>query len=470
MTTVRTSKIFTNTLALALLASTTLCAAAPVRAQEPPEDVTAPGLPTDVRAEPYSATTKELFLINMVLPSDESEITEVHYTEGAPPTSPTSGSSRPTAEGFEGANESILIFEVKGTKTIYIWLEDDEGNHDYTKTASVTLYNEGTPDQLIRVGAEDRFATSVEVSKKLYPADHTASSVILVNGDRAVDALGAVSLGIEASAPVLFTKANAIPQVTWDEVQRVVAPGSVVYVIGGEVAIDANQEAFLKSQGYIAQRIGGPTRASTAVAIAGLAQSMREEPWESFFLVNSQSLADGLTIAPAAANFPGAVLFVEYDRIPDEVFEYMKTSVRRTGQNGVYVVGGFDAISSDVVDQLAAANMAAFRVGGRDRYATSAAIAATLFGESTDPTIGLANGETVIDALSGGVHMAAQEAPIVLVRETVDGTRCLQTASLMSLDSEIIEGGYVYGGTAAIAEETLLFAQDLIGEQSGTGC
>jgi putative cell wall-binding protein len=462
---------FKTLISAALLISTALLVAAPAHAEvTTQQDVTAPGLPTDVRAMPYSATTQELFNISIVLPQDESGISEIHYTEGAPPTSQLDGSSRPTAEGFAGATEHILIFEVKGQKSVYIWLEDGEGNQDYTKTVRVALFNEGATDQLIRVGAEDRFATSAAISKKIYPEDGTADSVILVNGDRAVDALGAVPLAIEANAPVLFTKANAIPQVVWDEIRRVLPSGAVVYVIGGETAIEPNQETFLTSNGYVAQRVGGATRVSTAVAIAGLAQSMRTEPWESFFLVNSQSLPDGLSVAPAAARFPGAVLFTERDRIPDEVFEYIKTSVRRTNMHAVYVVGGFDAISSDVIDQLAAANLVGFRVGGRDRYATSAAVASTLFGESMDSIIGLANGETVVDALTGGVHMAVHEAPVILVRETVEESRCLLTANLLSLESDVIEGGYVYGGSAVIADEMITFGQDLIGAQTDTGC
>jgi putative cell wall-binding protein len=463
----RTLRTFIST---ALLIGTALLAApvhADVTAQQ---DVTAPGLPTDIHVMPYSATTEDTFNVSMVMPEDDSGIDQIHYTLDVPPTSTLEGSSWSAADGFGGATENLLIFEVKGFHVAYIWLEDEEGNQDFTKTVRVPLFNEGVTDQLIRVGAEDRFATSAAVSKKLYPEDGTAASVILVNGDRAVDALGAVPLAIEADAPVLFTKAGAIPQVVWDEIRRVIPAGATVYVIGGETAIEPNQETFLTSHGYVAQRVGGSTRISTAVAIAGLAQSMRTDPWETFFLVNSQSLPDGLSVAPAAARFPGAVMFTERDRIPDEVFEYMKTSVRRTNMHAVYVIGGFDAISSDVIDQLATANLVGFRVGGRDRYATSAAVASTLFGESVQPIIGLANGDTVVDALTGGVHMAVHEAPVILVRQTVDASRCLATARLLSLESDVFEGGYVYGGAAAIADEMINFSQDLIGEQSLTGC
>jgi putative cell wall-binding protein len=460
-----------RTLISATLLIGTVLLAVPVHADvTAQQDVTAPGLPTNLRAMPYSVTTQELFEITMVLPQDDTGISEIHYTMDAPPNSPLEGTSRPAAQGYGGATESILIFEVKGQQSVYIWLEDGEGNQDHTKTAQIVLYNEGVPDELIRVGAEDRFATSAAISKKLYPEDGSATTVILVNGDKAVDALGAVPLAFEADAPILFTKANMIPQVTWDEIRRVAPSDAIVYVIGGEVAIEPNQETFLTSYGYSVQRIGGATRALTAVAIAGLAQSLRTEPWETFFLVNSQSLPDGLSAAPAAAHFPGAVLFTERDRIPDEVFEYIKTSVRRTGTRTIYVIGGFDAISSDVIDQLATANLVGLRVGGHDRYATSAAIAITLFGGSTGPIIGLANGDTVVDALTGGVHMAANEAPVLLVRQTVEGSRCLPTANLLSLESDVIEGGYVYGGAEVAADEMIRFSQDLIGEQSLTGC
>lgn len=454
-------------LSAALLAA---CSTVPAHAAvQATQDTTAPALPTNLHAVPYTATTDSEFVVSMILAQDESDIDRIHFTMDAPPNSPTDGETQGTAAGG-GNEEFVVLSNIKGTHTVYFWLEDGEGNADFTKTATVRLFNEGTTDQILRVGARDRFATSAAVSKKDYPDDGSASSVVLVNGERPIDALGAVPLAVQAGAPVLFTRAYAIPQATWDEVRRVVNPGSVIYLIGGTVAIDANQEAFLKAQGYIVQRIGGPTRAATAVAMAALTEQIRGLLSDTFFVVNGRSLPDGLSVAPAVTRYQGGVILTDVDRMPDESLEYLKAAARQTQLRVVYVVGGREAVGDAVIDQLAAVNIFAFRIAGPDRFATSATIAATFFGDTTHPVVGLANGETVVDALTGGVHAAAQQAPVVLVKQTVAQTRCLPTARFLEHNAAALQGGYVYGGTTAIANETIRYAQDLIGGQTTTGC
>jgi len=444
-------------------------AARPAQAVQATQDTTAPGLPYDLRVRPYSATTENQFVISMRMPDDESLVDRIHYTIDVPPTSPADGSSDSTETG-EFDVEEFLVINAVGTHTVYIWLEDGENNQDVTQTVSVRIFNEGSVDQVLRVGERDRYATSAAISRKLYPDDRTASSVILVNGERGVDALGAVPLAVEAGSPVLFTQAHAIPPAVWEEIQRVVKPGSVIYLIGGEAAIDANQESFLKTQGYIVQRLGGETRDATAVAIAQLLRQMRGDYDMALFLVNGHSLPDGLSVAPAASRYPGPVMLTDVDGIPEAAFEYIKASTRESGLKVVYVIGGRDVISDDVIQQLSNVNIFAFRIAGPDRFATSATIASIFFSDTTVPTFGLANGLSIIDALSGGVHMAAQEAPILLVKQGVEESRCLPTARYLSLNATGIEGGYAYGGTAAIADETVNFAQDLMSGQATTGC
>ena len=71
---------------------------------------------------------------------------------------------------------------------------------------------------------------------------------------------------------------------------------------------------------------------------------------------------------------------------------------------------------------------------------------------------------------SSGVHVAFQGAPILLVRQSAAATRCLATARYLSTNAAGIVGGYAYGREAAIGDDMLHFAQDLISGQATAGC
>jgi putative cell wall-binding protein len=429
-------------------------------------DTTAPGLPVDVKVRPSTVTTINQFIITYLNPEDESGIDRVHYTLDVAPTSNADGEDESTESSEAGTEEFLVLSDITGEHTVYIWLEDVEGNADYTKTAVVKIYSEGSPDDVVRVGARDRYESSVEVAKKVYPAALSAKSAVLVNGERAVDALGAVPLAVQAGAPILFTKKDFIPDSVWSEIQRAVPKGATIYLIGGSSAIDDNQSAFLVAQGYVVKRVSGATRVETAVAIAETLVTLRKAPNDIVFLVNGTALADGLSVAPAANRHTAPVLLTNTSDVPQVTLEYLKA----TGLRVIYIIGGNSVIDGGVVQELLDAGIFAFRVGGQTRYETSETIASTFFGDTIRPVFGLANGDTIIDSLSAGVHMSMQEGPVLLIKESAAETVCLATARYLSRNAKEIEGGYAYGGSSVIADATIDLVEDLISGKVAAGC
>jgi putative cell wall-binding protein len=436
------------------------------------QDVTAPGLPVDLMVRPVTATTIKTFVISWFNPDDESGIDSVHYTIDVAPTSNSDGETSGIDDENEGSEEFLVLEDMIGAHTIYIWLEDLEGNADFSKTAVLRIFPEGESEKVIRVGAHDRYETAVEISKKVFPDPQTAASVVLVNGERPVDALGAVPLAAQAHGSILFIKQDSIPALVSAEIQRVLPAGSTIYLIGGTAAIDEEQSITLLSYGYNVIRLAGSNRAQTAVAVAGTVKDLRQNRPHVAFIVSADAIADGLSVGPAAERFETEILLTGTTALSKETIDYLTENNVKV----VYLIGGTSVIGNEVVAQLNKENIFAFRIAGKTRYETSATIATTFFGDSTRPGVGLANGESVIDSLPAGVHLSAQNFPVLLVRQTFDQTRCLATARYISTYAKEIDGAYAYGGTSVIADETIGLAEQLMiipeafSEQPLAGC
>lgn len=80
-----------------------------------------------------------------------------------------------------------------------------------------------------RLAGEDRYATSLEVSKQ---QESRPATVIMVNGENFPDALSAVSLAKKHNAPILLKN----PEPTEDETAYL-DPVKTMYIIGGEEAM-----------------------------------------------------------------------------------------------------------------------------------------------------------------------------------------------------------------------------------------
>ncbi|WP_432432639.1 cell wall-binding repeat-containing protein [Cryobacterium breve] len=94
-------------------------------------------------------------------------------------------------------------------------------------------------------------------------------------------------------------------------------------------------------------------------------------------------------------------------------------SLTRLKPRRIVVLGGEDAVSASVYQQLAAFTTGGVvRIAGLDRYETSAAISKSGFAPAR-PVVYVANGSNFPDALSGAAVAGSQGAPVLLVRDDV---------------------------------------------------
>ncbi len=292
-------------------------------------------------------------------------------------------------------------------------------------TPGSTAAGQGT---LNRVAGTTRIETAIAASQLNYPTNDSAAAVVLARSDTYPDALAGVPLAAYLGGPLLLTPPTALTPSVASEVQRVLRPGSAVFVLGGSAALSPAIDAQLQALGYAPHRIQGADRFSTAVQIAQVLGNPT-----TVFEADGTGFADALSAGPAAVITHGAVLLTQGSSASASTAAYLATHPSDTR----VAVGG----------PAAHADPTATPVVGADRYQTSVLVAQRFF---TAPSgIGLASGVTFPDALSGGPVAALSGGPLVLV--PASGALPASTQSYLSGIASSVLSGWLFGGPAAVS-------------------
>lgn len=149
-------------------------------------------------------------------------------------------------------------------------------------------------------------------------------------------------------------------------------------------------------------QIIGSNRYETAAKIADKVGS-----YDSVILVNAdKTMADGLSAASLSGSKKAPILLVKYDNIPKVTMDRIREV------KNIYIVGGENAISKNVEEQLKRNSKKINRISGKDRYETSAKIANLLGKYDKAFIVNGKKGEA--DAMSVSAVAAKYCAPILL--------------------------------------------------------
>ena len=323
----------------------------------------------------------------------------------------------------------------RGLAGVGIWaLGYDEGRTDYWD-AIVGAF--GT----VRRSGPDRYSTAAAVSADAF--DRGVSVAYVATGASFPDALAAAAAAGVDKAPVLLVTATTIPGATLTELKRL-KPARIV--VAGGTSIVSNgvlaQLAALSPGG--ATRVAGQDRYGTAAAISA-ATFPTTAPVA--YVTAGGDFADAVSAAAAAARDGGPVLLTRSDVLPDAT----RAELARLAPARIVIIGGTAAVSVAVGTAIRAAvpGAAVSRIAGKDRYATSAAIAATF--APNVPLIYAASGSSFADALAAAAAAGAQGAPVLLTAPTVlpDAIR-LQIVRLEPTRA------VVAGGAAVVSDAVLV--------------
>ena len=192
----------------------------------------------------------------------------------------------------------------------------------------------------------------------------------------------------------------------------------------------------------------GADRYGTAADIAtkyGKADTVYIASGEGFSdaMTGSTAAARGETLSMPDGGEDVPVLLTRNDRIPAQTTEALQT----LGAKKVVLIGGETAISGEVADQFAAAGLTVERIGGEDRYETSANVAEK-FGAGLD-TLYVASGEDAAyaDALAGSALAGMQNVPVLLTHPT-EVAKSTQDAINELKPKKVV----VLGGPAAVSD------------------
>nr|WP_314278693.1 cell wall-binding repeat-containing protein [uncultured Peptostreptococcus sp.] len=293
----------------------------------------------------------------------------------------------------KGAQDAILVLDYsKAEKVTPDQNKDNKDNKD-----SKDNKDDKKRD---RVAGMSRYATAAKISSTNYTK---ADSVILANGYKDADALAAAPLASSMSAPILLTKADAIPTETMTEITRLGA--KKVYIAGGEGSVSAGVSDQLKKAGVEVVRISGENKYQTAIKIAEMVRSSGNK--EEAVLVNGTKTADALSVSAFASKMKVPVLLTGGNMLNKDV----DASLKSWNLKKLTIVGGMNSVSKAVEDAAKADTK--MRVSGENKYATSVAIAKYAY--ASPKSVMVANGIKTADALAAGAVTAKTMSPVVLV-------------------------------------------------------
>lgn len=292
---------------------------------------------------------------------------------------------------------------------------------------------------LTRLAGKDRYDTAVKVSQDRFPSNASASGVVLTRGDVFADGLSGAPFAASKNAAVLLTKPTSLPSNVLTEIQRVVAPGATVWILGGQAAVSQGIADQLSSLGFTVERIEGADRYATAAAVAGKMPVPTE-----VFIANGTSFADPLAASAVASMKQVPILLAKKSSLPAEVTAYL------TANPGLstHLVGG-KAVLDEKVSLAIQALSNADRYGGANRYATAKLLAEGFF--TTNDSVGFATGANFPDALSAGAHLGGPSVagPLLLVQPTAVPK---EVADYLKANGGRLSGGFIFGGTAAVSQ------------------
>ncbi|MCM0674105.1 cell wall-binding repeat-containing protein [Micromonospora phytophila] len=317
-------------------------------------------------------------------------------------------------------------------------------------SSGVPAYQPRNKDRVARLAGESRFTTATAVSQSHWKTAansgdtrELAQAVVLSRSDTFADALSGSALAAAKRGPLLMTTPTAMTPVTQAELQRVLAPGGTVYLLGGTGALSIGVENSIRALGYNVVRAAGADRYATSVEIA---KAIDPNP-ELVLLATGTNFPDALAAGAAAGsfNYPGStetavVVLTAGAKMPVSTKSFLDTLPK--ADRILFGIGGSASLAATNYD-----GADAIEVSGATRYETALYTAWVFFGGQNH--VGLATGSNWPDALAGGALMGLLNGPLMLTPGT---------ASYLGIDAEFLlaessgstRDALIFGGTGVV--------------------
>ncbi|MDD6905904.1 MAG: cell wall-binding repeat-containing protein [Finegoldia magna] len=218
--------------------------------------------------------------------------------------------------------------------------------------------------------------------------------------------------------------------------------------IDDKKAQDEEVKALNSAGQIIPSRIAGQNRYESAAKIS------REQftNAKKVIVVNAQKYADALS-ATTLSDGKYSILYTEKDSLPTAT----RNEIQRLNPVEVYLLGGKQSISSGIENILKKYSNKVTRIAGRDRYETSAKVAAM----SNKKNVVIASGENFSDPLYASSYAYSNNAKILL---SSGKTLSRQTRDYLLRNKSSIGKVTVVGGEQSISSATVRYIQSVTGK------
>jgi putative cell wall-binding protein len=310
-----------------------------------------------------------------------------------------------------------------------------------------------------RLAGPGRVETAVEVARRRTRGG-SAETVVLARADDFADALAGGPLAHGLDAPLLLTGRDGLAPAVRAEIARLGATSAVL--LGGEAALSPAVAAALADAGVTdVRRIAGPNRFATAAAVAA------EVGGDAVYVArgagpDGTGWADALAVGAAAAHAGRPILLTPAEALAPET----AAALGSLEPAEAVLVGGTAAVSQAVADAVAAAGPEVTRIGGANRFATSALLADHALGLGlTASSVWVATGGNWPDALAAGAA-AARDGSVLLLVDGADLDRSPATRDWFAGRDEA-RFAWILGGRAAIGDGVERQLRTVLGAAAG---
>lgn len=340
----------------------------------------------------------------------------------------------PTTVTFESSDSQIASVTSDGTV-----IPKHQGVVTITITAAPTDTTVVTKKTIVvrigeasvyRVSGKTRYETSLSVADAMKETMDVEGfdAIVLACGDKFADALSGSYLAAQYDAPIVLASTQNAQQIR-EYISQNLTSGGTVYLLGGTGALPDSIVNGLTD--CVIQRLSGKTRYDTNLAILKEAEVTGGE----ILVCTGTNYADSLS----ASAVKKPILLVG-DALTEDQIKFL------SGLEDVSftILGGEKSVSGEIAKELESYGKVE-RIGGKNRFETSALIAEKYF--TTPGTAVLAYGMSFPDGLSGGPLAMAMDGPLLLVYFGYE------SYAQAYMRNNAINTGMVLGGSKLISDK-----------------
>lgn len=293
-----------------------------------------------------------------------------------------------------------------------------------------------------RIAGETRFGTATSIAKKMYT--DKASNVVIANAYNYTDQISGSILASSLKAPLLLIGNNIKnDQETMDYLKEYMDKSGKAYIVGGKSAVQDTVINSIKALGINnIERLEGRDRYESNIKANSKLNVGEGTP---IIIASGEGFADALSIASIAQMKKYPIILTGKNSLSKDAEEYIK----KVKPSKVYIVGGEGVISTNVKNTLskltALKEDSIVRISGSDRYKTNINILKH-FNISGD-TVAVASGVTFPDSLVGSIYATYNNAPIMLVNNSMDLSEQRQY-----IESKAYKNMIIFGGSGVVGE------------------